>query len=430
MTLPSWPRWGFGFAVAVGVSVLPFAGGCSQQEAPAVESARPVKTTIVMAGEPLLQRTFPGRVGASMQVELAFQVPGLIVNLPVREGQRVARGEVVAELRRDEFEARLGSIQGQLEQARAALVAARAGQRPEEILRLETQVRSTAAVMARARLEYDRVIRMRDNNVASAIELEQAQMTYRVAVEDHQAAIQGLEIGQSGRQEDVDAAEATVRGLEARVVEAQLQLNDTVLRAPYDGVIAQRFVEQQQNVQAKQRVVRFQDVNEIEVVVDVPETTMAQIRLADIERLVADFSSAPGVSFPVRVTEFAQAADPVTQTFRVRTAMQSPEGVALLPGMTGSVTMTYRRADILENRIHVPITAVFHESAGESIVWVLDAGQQARRRPVRLGSPSGDQIEILEGLAPGEQIAVAGVRFLRDGMAVRDLGSSLGGIQQ
>jgi RND family efflux transporter MFP subunit len=383
-----------------------------------------------MAGEPLHERTFPGRVGASMQVELAFQVPGVIVNLPVREGQRVTKGEVIAELRRDEFEARLGSIRGQLEQARAALVAARAGQRPEEILRLETQVRSTAAVLARARLEYDRVLRMRENNVATAIELEQAQMTYRVAVEDHKAAIQGLEIGRSGRQEDVDAAEATVSSLEARVVEAQLQLDDTVLRAPYDGVIAQRFVEQQQNVQAKQSVVRFQDVNEIEVVVDVPETTMAQIRRADIERLVAEFGSAAGVSFPVRITEFAQAADPVTQTFRVRTAMAAPEGVTLLPGMTGTVSMTYRRAGVLENRIHVPINAVLRESAGEPIVWVLDADQQVRRRPVKLGPPSGSQIEIMEGLQPGEQIAIAGVRFLRDGMKVRDLGDALGGSQQ
>lgn len=430
MNSPLRPRPGFGIALVVGLSLLPLSGGCSRQEAPAVEAIRPVKTAIVMAGEPLHERTFPGRVGASMQVELAFQVPGVIVNLPVREGQRVSQGEVIAELRRDEFVARLGSVQGQLEQARAALVAARAGQRPEEILRLETQVRSTAAVMARARLEYDRVIRMRENNVATAIELEQAQMTYRVAVENHEAAIQGLEIGKSGRQEDVDAAEAAVSGLEARVVEAQLQLDDTVLRAPYDGVIAQRFVEQRQNVQAKQSIVRFQDVNEIEVVVDVPEATMAQIRRADIERLVAQFSSAPGVSFPVRITEFAQAADPITQTFRVRTAMAAPEGVNLLPGMTGTVSMTYRRAGALDNRIHVPINAVLRESAGESIVWVLDASQKVRRRPVKLGTPSGDGVEVLEGLEPGEQIAIAGVRFLREGMTVRDLGNALGGISQ
>ena len=67
------------------------------------------------------------------------------------------------------------------------------------------------------------------------------------------------------------------------MVEASIQLEDTTLRAPYDGVIAQRFVEQGQNVRAKERVVKFQDVDEIEVLVDVPETVMAaDLRAADI----------------------------------------------------------------------------------------------------------------------------------------------------
>ena len=72
------------------------------------------------------------------------------------------------------------------------------------------------------------------------------------------------------RQEDIEAQEAEVRGLEGRVVEANVQLKDSTLRAPYDGVIAQRFVEQGQNVRAKEPVVQFQDVDEIDIVVDVP----------------------------------------------------------------------------------------------------------------------------------------------------------------
>ena len=85
-------------------------------------------------GQPLL-RTFPGKVEASQRVELAFQVPGLIVNLPVKEGDRVAKGEVVAQLRPDDFQARLQALQGQLDQARAALRALRAGERVEERMR-------------------------------------------------------------------------------------------------------------------------------------------------------------------------------------------------------------------------------------------------------------------------------------------------------
>ena len=143
------------------------------------------------------------------------------------------------------------------------------------------------------------------------------------------------------------------------MVEANIQLEDTTLRAPYDGVIAQRFVEEQQNVRAKEPVVRFQDVDEIDIAVDVPETVMAaDIRSADIVQMFAKFSGAPGLQFPVQIREIAQAADPTTQTFQVRVAMKSPPDINVLPGMTATVTVTYRRADILGNRILVPISAV------------------------------------------------------------------------
>ena len=122
------------------------------------------------------------------------------------------------------------------------------------------------------------------------------------------------------------------RPLEGRVVEASIQLDDTTLTAPYDGVIAQRFVEEGQNVRAKDPVVRFQDVEEIEIVVDVPETVMtADIRSADIVSLVAEVSGAPGVEFPVEIREIAQVADPTTQTFKVRTAMKAPEPSEICP---------------------------------------------------------------------------------------------------
>ncbi|MBV8135282.1 MAG: biotin/lipoyl-binding protein [Deltaproteobacteria bacterium] len=84
-------------------------------------------------------------------MELAFQVPGVLVNLPAKEGQRVAKGEIVAQLRRDEFQARLDTAQAQLDQAKANLSALRLGERPEEQFRREAAVRAAAAKLANAR---------------------------------------------------------------------------------------------------------------------------------------------------------------------------------------------------------------------------------------------------------------------------------------
>jgi RND family efflux transporter MFP subunit len=383
---------------------------------------------VVAAGGETHARSFPGRVEASRKVELAFQVPGLLAQLPVKEGQKVAKGDVIAQLRPDEFKARLTALQGQLGQAQASLRALRSGERPEQRLRLESQVRAANAKLANARTEFERSSRLVRTNVVSREAHELAETAYRVAQEDHKAAVQMLEIGTVAREEDIEAAEAAVRGLEGRVVEANIQLTDTTLKAPYDGVIAQRFVEQGQNVQAKQPVVKFQDVDEIDVAVDVPETVMsADLRSADIVQLVAEFSGAPGVQFPVEIREIAQRADPVTQTFRVRAAMKSPPNVNLLPGMTATVTVTYRRASILGNRILVPVSAVFKDATGAQVAWVVTAEQTVSRRPVKIGEPIGSQIEVAEGLQPGDRIAVAGVTSLRDGMKVRDLGDALGG---
>jgi multidrug efflux pump subunit AcrA (membrane-fusion protein) len=374
-------------------------------------------------------RTFPGKVEASKQVELTFQVPGLLVSLPVREGQKVVQNDVIAQLRQEDFQARLAALRGQLDRAHADLQAARAGVRPEERQRLEAQVRSAEASLVNARTEYGRARQLLNSRTISRVEFDRSETTYRVAQENFEAARQTLDQSAVGREEDILAREAEVRGLEGRVVEANLQLADSTLRAPYDGVIAQRFVEQGQNVRAKQPVVKFQDIAEIDIAADIPERVMAEIRSADIVGLVAEFSALPGRQFPVHIKEVAQRADPVTQTFTIRVAMLVPEGVNLLPGMTATVAMTYRRASILGGRILVPIAAIFEAGPGQQAAWVLGPDQTVARRAVKTGEATGGRIEIVDGLQPGDRIAVAGVTFLREGMKVRDLGDALGGSQ-
>jgi RND family efflux transporter MFP subunit len=417
-----------GQGVTLALAIALFSAGCSKQAPTRPEAARPVKTMVVAAGGENHVRAFPGKVEASKNVELAFQVPGLLIEFPVREGQRVAKGDVIGRLRPDEFEARLKALQGQLDQARAGLSALRAGDRPEQRLRLEAQVRAAVAKLANARADYDRNARLIRSGAVSREEYDKTRTALRVAQEEHAAAVQSLEKGTIAREEDIEAKEAEVRGLEARVVEANIQLQDSTLRAPYDGVIAQRFVEANQNVRAKQRVVKFQDVDEIEIGVDVPESVMAaEIRAADIVQILAEFGAAPGLEFPVEIREVAQRADPTTQTFNVRVAMKSPKDLNLLPGMTATVSVTYRRARILGSRILVPISAVSTDTSGEQVVWVIGPDQTVTRRPVKLGEATGSQIEITSGLESGDRIAIAGVTHLRDGMKVRDLGDALGG---
>lgn len=406
----------------------PFLSGCKPTEVAPKPGVRPVKTMVVAAGNDIRVRSFPGTVEASKRVELAFQVSGLLVEFPMREGQEVKKGDLIGQIRKDEFEARLTALQGQLDQARAELDALRLGERPEERLRRESQVRAAQARLANTRAERDRLAPLVTRGAISRTEFELADTNYQIAVEELEAAQQLVEKGMVAREEDLLAKQAQIRGLEGRVVEANIQLDDCTLNAPFDGVIAQRFVEQGQNVRAKDPIVRFQDANEIEIAVDVPETVMTNdIGRADIVQMVAEISGAPGLKFPVEIREIAQVADPTVQTFNVRVAMPAPADIRVLPGMTATVTVDFRRANILGKRILVPIAAVSKPAKGKQVVWVIDGEGRAKSRPVKVGSLENGEIEIVEGLEPGDRIAVAGVSFLREGMEVRDLGDALGG---
>ena len=426
MTLRFWCAVGRFLSISLPVLAL---AGCSPKPPPP-EAVRPVKTMVVSAGDDVHVRTFPGKVEAAKKAELAFQVSGLLVSLPVKEGQTVKKGDTIAQLRQDEFQARLKTLQGQLDQARAGLRALQAGERAEVIQQREAAVRAAEARLANAKIDFDRFSELRRRGAGAQADVDRSEKAYLVAQEDLKAARQVLEKGTIGRQEDIEAGEAQVRALESRVVEANLQLEDSTLRAPFDGVIAKRFVEANQNVMAKQPIVQFQDVDEIDIAVDVPETVMASgIRTADIVSLVAEISGAPGQQFPVLIREVAQVADPVTQTFRVRVAMKAPPENRILPGMTGTVTMNYRRASILGSRTLIPIEAIAKTPAGEQVAWVLAGTDTVSPRPVKLGATTGGRVEVLDGLQPGDRIVIAGVRFLREGMKVRDLGDALGGGQ-
>ena len=194
-------------------------------------------------------------------------------------------------------------------------------------------------------------------------------------------------------------------------------------------MIAQRFVEQGQNIRAKQPVVKFQDVDEIDIAVDVPETVMAaDIRSADIVQMVAEFSAAPGMQFPVHIKEVAQRADPVTQTFTVRVAMKVPAGRESAAGHD-----RHRHAHLPARRASWAAGSScrsprsFKDSSGAASGLGARRGRD-RHAPRRSNSARrrAASIEIVNGLQPGDRIAVAGVTFLREGMKVRDLGDALG----
>jgi membrane fusion protein, multidrug efflux system len=128
------------------------------------------------------------------------------------------------------------------------------------------------------------------------------------------------------------------------VAEAKLQLEDSTLRAPFDGVIAQRFVDEGQSITVNKPVIRLQSVGSVDIIVDVPETVLtSDICSPGIVGMVAEISGMPGRQYPVRVKEIEQVLDEKTRRFPVRYEVLHPSGVTALPGMTATVSVSFRR---------------------------------------------------------------------------------------
>jgi len=231
---------------------------------------------------------------------------------------------------------------------------------------------------------------------------------------------------------DFDRAKREYDVAQSNVTNAENALKDTYLRAPFSGVIARRYVENFQEVRAKDPIVSLQDVSELDIVVDVPETLMASVRNRSKGTVVAqvEFAALAGSKYDLTLKEFSTEADAQTQTYRVVLALPAPEGANILPGMTAKVTgrrgaeTEGMETDRVDKGFFVPVNAVFADEEDRKFVWVVDPkSMTVERREITVGSVSGSSISVLEGLESGETIVSAGANYLQAGMKIRELRS-------
>jgi RND family efflux transporter MFP subunit len=220
---------------------------------------------------------------------------------------------------------------------------------------------------------------------------------------------------------DYDRYRAARDVARARLEDAANALKDTTLRAPFDGVIARRYVENFQKVQAKEPIVSLQDISRIEILVNVPELQMAALKEEGPGKVYAVFESIPGKKFPLTMKEFSTQADPATQTYQVVFVMSQPEEASILPGMTAMVTAETTRGVSGKKVIRIPAIAVMEGAGKQPYVWVYnEKSSTVHKQPVKVGRLTGSEdIFIEEGLKGGETIVVAGLTQLEEGMKVR-----------
>jgi RND family efflux transporter MFP subunit len=220
---------------------------------------------------------------------------------------------------------------------------------------------------------------------------------------------------------DFDRYRAARDVARARLEDAQNALKDTTLVAPFDGVIAKRYVENFEKVQEKQPIVYLQLIDQLEILIDVPELLMAQFRKSAAIDVIAEFDAAAGNQYPLAVKEFSTDADPATQTYQVVLTMDQPKEANILPGMTAKVTASTSEGYDMGSRILIPAIAVLNDADNQDYVWLFDRNSQTvTKTPVSIGQLEGSKnVMVEEGLKGGEEIVIAGITKLHDGMKVR-----------
>jgi RND family efflux transporter MFP subunit len=328
------------------LAVLLAACGVPQHASPSPPPA--LATLAVQPRQAAREQTWDGVVEAVEATTIAAQTNARVLELPVDVGDRVRKGDVL--VRFSDVEQQSGR-----RAAAANVAAARAESRDAEANWKRTDAIFKRGLIARAQL--DAAVARRD------------------------------------------AARATLAAADAVLKSAGQQADYTVLRAPFDGVITQRFVHVGEAVQSgpptPQPLIALAALDALRVDVVVPQGGVDAIRASPDASVALDDGKRVQAA---RVTVFPYA-DPGTHSFRVRVELPAG-GSGLYPGMTVKVAFAVGQA----MRLLVPASALVRR--GElSAVYVVGADHSVGLRQLRLGHRFGDEVEVLAGLAPGDRVA-------------------------
>jgi multidrug efflux system membrane fusion protein len=336
---------------------------CSKPQAPA-PAARQVQTVAVTLIPDDQESSYTGDVRPRYESALGFRVPGKIVARAVDVGARVSKGQLLARL--DPEDQRLGA-----EAARQQLMAARSD-------------------YEQAKAEVARYRDLFSKGFISAAEYDRRKWTYDTAVARLEQANAQLELNRN-------------------------QTAYTQLHSDIDGVVTAVQGEVGQVVTPGQPVIKVARLEEKEVVVNVPENRLSELKGAnDVD---VTLWAAPGKSYEGKVREISPSADNVTRTYTVKVSVTNADaGVQL--GMTANVSLK-RNGGSHARVARLPLTALFQQGE-KPAVWVIDPKtSQVQLRPVQVGRYTQDYVTVVSGLNNGDVVVRAGVHKINPGEVVK-----------
>lgn len=260
------------------------------------------------------------------------------------------------------------------------------------------------------------------------------QATYDRTRKDFERAKKLIEDGHISRR-DYDSIESEFKNADAALATSRQDLAYTTLKAPFDGNIAERMIQNHEEIVAKQPVLALRDLSILDVIFDVPESVVRSLavdginalksqdqqkKLSDRIPVYAQFGSNNTKKYPLRFKEAAAKADTQTQTFRVTYQLDAPTSATILPGMSAEVTVDMTAVTSASNVFLIPNSSLTADSKLATVVWVVNPETMTvSERKVTTANMVGSDTQITSGLQPGDIVVTAGAAYLSDGMKVR-----------
>lgn len=227
--------------------------------------------------------TAPGRVEAlSEEIRVSSELSGRLRSVPVEEGDRVHKGQVLAQLENEDYLARMAAAEATLSERQAELLRTVNGARSQERRAAEANMQAAKAVLENAGKEAERRRRLADRDMISRDEAERYERVYQVARAEYDRASEEFSlVDADARREDRQRAEAAVAAAAAQLAEARAYLEKTYVRSPIDGVILRKFRHAGESVstQFDSPIVTLADDSVLRVRLDVDETDVARLRV-------------------------------------------------------------------------------------------------------------------------------------------------------
>lgn len=352
------------FTTAVPMLMVVVLAACGNGEQ-AIQPPRPVLVARADAANgpaANVLAAYAGDIRAREETALSFRVGGKLVRRQVDVGDRVRRGDLLAEL--DPGDLRL------------------------QVEALQSQLTAADAQLARARADHARIA-----------QLAKDQLVSRSALDQQTAALR--------------AAEGQARATRAQFDLSRNQAGYGQLRAPQDGVIASRQVEAGQVVAAGQSVFGLAADGRREVAFALPEADIHRFNVG--QPVVIELWSAQGQRVPGRIRELAPVADAQTRTYAARATLDAGASQRIDLGQSARVYIPGGP----DASMRLPLSALQRGERDAVAVWVVDPRTpKARRVPVMVGPYAPDGVAVRSGLKPGDWVVIAGGHLLHEGQAV------------